>query len=169
MKPESAGEKPVSVGVLNNIVRPDTGRPKIAGHALGPLIQVVLGIGPGNRFAGGSRRGMNPDDILHGDGAQAKGIVVAQVVFDGQGKFGDVFKGFDISRLDAQFIKFFLIKGDLFRIPRRRFPSIFPAEISACPPPACIQIHRSRASYSSFAIAKSGFDIIKGFQAQVID
>ena len=105
---EPAGEEAVAVGVLGNVVGADPGGPEVAGHALGPLVQVFGRVGAGDRLAGGAGRGVHPHDLLHRHRAQAEGVVVPQVVLDGEGKFGHILEALDVFGLTPASSSFFL-------------------------------------------------------------
>ncbi len=112
VKPEASGEEPVAVGVLGDVVRPDACRPEVAGHALGPLIQVLGRVRAGDRLAGRTGRGVHPHHLRKRHGAQAEGVVVPQVVFDRKRQFGDILEGFDILGRYTGFVQLPAVKGD---------------------------------------------------------
>ena len=55
---------------------------------------------------------MDADNLLHGDGVEPEGILVAQVVFRGERQFGDVVKRADVFGLEALFVEFPPVEGD---------------------------------------------------------
>ncbi len=121
MKTQSSGEESHPIGILTDIIRSDTVGIEASGHTFGPLLQIVRCVRPGNRLSCRSGRGMNPDHLGQGDGAEAKGIIISQVCLDGKRKLGKVFKGLEVLGFDPFFIKFFLVKRDLFVDPFDRF------------------------------------------------
>jgi hypothetical protein len=125
MESETTGKQAVAVGVLDHMFGTDAGGIEISHHALGPLGQVVGGIGAGNGLSRGSGRGVYPNHLLERNGTQAEGVVVPQIVFNSEGKLGHILDALDIGGLDSGFFEFFLIKRDAFGYPIQGFLELF--------------------------------------------
>ena len=120
MQAEAAGEQPVAVGDLQDVV----GRSAAAGQrprdGFGPEIDVLARVADDRRLAGGAGRGVNANDVAQGNGEKAEGICVAEVVFDRKREFPDVVEGPNVLRLHAMRIEFFPVERDiLVRAPNR--------------------------------------------------
>ena len=156
MKPETAGKQAVSVSVLNQIVFADAGSRKVAAHAVGPLVHIIGGVWPGDGLAGGAGRGMHPHHLRHGHGAQAEGVIVAQVVLDRHRQLGGIFYRIADRRRSHRLHPAFSYRRGSSPGPRPRFPSIFAVEIFAALPPACIRTFRSSTLSPSLADRLNG-------------
>ena len=82
-------------------------------RAAGPDIQVVLGVGHHGLLARGARRGVNPGQVIPGDGDQAEGIGVPQVLLGGEGQLGKVIDGADILGLQAHLVEPLFVQGHM--------------------------------------------------------
>jgi hypothetical protein len=109
---QAAGEQALAVGVLCDVVGADTRRPEIARHTVGPIVQVIGRVGAGDRLAGRPRAGVHPDDLRERHRTQAEGVIVPQIVFDGEGKPGDILERFDAVRLYPFLIQLLAIEGN---------------------------------------------------------
>jgi len=56
---------------------------------------------------------MNPHHLLPGDGEEAEGIIVSQILFSGGWQAGYVRQALDVFGGDTRFLEFLLIKGDV--------------------------------------------------------
>ena len=65
-----------------------------AGHEIGPVFNVLFGIGAHRGLARGTGGGVDAHDVLHGHGQHAKGVVIPDVVLGGEGDVLDVRQGF---------------------------------------------------------------------------
>ncbi len=92
MSAQAAGEQAVAVGVLDNVTLVQTARGEAAQHGIGPVVEVLLGVGDDNGFAGGAAGGVQPHDFGERAGKEAKGISRAEVVFLGKGELSDIGK-----------------------------------------------------------------------------
>ena len=85
MQPQAAGEQAVAKGDLDDVVAGDAAGGDDAGHEIGPVFNVLFGIGAHRGLARGARRGVDADDVLHGNSQHAEGVVVPDVILGGEG------------------------------------------------------------------------------------
>ena len=104
MDPQAPGEQAITVSDVDDIAPVGAAGGQSPGHQLRPGFQVPLGIGHGGGLAGGAGRGVNPHDLVHGGREHAEGVIVPQVLLDGQGQQANIFQSADVFRLDPQLI-----------------------------------------------------------------
>ena len=78
---ETAGEQPVAVGIVNDVLVCDPGRTHRARHHFRPQVHIGAGVTADSGLASGARRSVNADNLLHRHDEHAEGVVVAQVAF----------------------------------------------------------------------------------------
>ena len=96
--PQPAGEEPVAVGVVDDVVAGQPGGGKRARHELGPGLDVTLGVAHHRGLARGARRGVHPHHVAHGHGEQPKGVAVTQVLLGGKGQAPQIIQRADVIR-----------------------------------------------------------------------
>ena len=101
---QAAGKQAIPVSHVDDIAPVGAAGGQGPGHQLGPGFQVPLGIGHGGRLAGGAGRGVNPDDLVHGGREHAEGVVVPQVLLDGQRQQADILQRADVFRFNPHLI-----------------------------------------------------------------
>ena len=104
MGAQTAGEEAVAVGVLKNVAAVHATGHEGPDHDLAPDVQIRLRVRDYDRLAGGSGRGVEPNDLLHRAGEQAEGVRVAQVRLDREGHLGEIFERPDRSRRQAALV-----------------------------------------------------------------
>jgi hypothetical protein len=113
MEAEAAGEQAVAEGDLDDVVLGDPGGGDHPGHQVGPGLDIVAGVADHGRLTGGAGRGMDPDHVTQGHGEQAVGVVVAQILLDGERQPAQVVQRADVVVVEFELLEFLLIKGDV--------------------------------------------------------
>ena len=98
---EAAGEQAVAKGVLHDVAPADAGRGKRAQHHRRPHLDVLGRVGHHDRLAGGAARGVQPHDLRHRAGKEAKGIGVAQIGFHRERQAPQISQRLDAGRRQA--------------------------------------------------------------------
>jgi hypothetical protein len=114
MGAQAAGKQAVAVGDVHDIPVPRAAGDEGAGHAVGPDLQVVVGVPQNLLLARGAGGRLDAHDAVHGHGEQAEGIVVGELGLVCEGQLRDILDGFDVAGLDAGFLIFFMIMGNVF-------------------------------------------------------
>ncbi len=95
---QAAGEQPVGVGHLYDILLSQPERGHGPGQGLGPVLQVVLGVTHDGGLSGGSRGGVIAQQVPAVPHHQLVWIAVAQVLLGHEGKLPDVPQGPEVIR-----------------------------------------------------------------------
>jgi len=111
MDAEAAGEEPVGVGHVDDVVGAGAGCPQGTGHDPGPHVEVVLGVAHHRLLAGGAAGSVDAGDVPHGHGEEAEGIVVPQVLLDREREPGEVGKAFQVFRPDPVGVELVPVMG----------------------------------------------------------
>ncbi len=109
MKPQSAGEKTVSVGHLDDVFLRDTVTAQAAGNDLGEDPHIVFGVSHDCGVSRSSRRGMDPDDLVQGHGEEAEGIVITHFLLFEERDMFHVGQGFKVVGMESGLIKFIMV------------------------------------------------------------
>ena len=96
MRAESAGEKAIAIGVLDDVALVQAAGGEAAHHHRRPHGHVVFGVGHDDGLAGGAARGVDAHDVLERAGEQPEGVGVAQVGLGGEGQLGQVGERLDV-------------------------------------------------------------------------
>ena len=99
---EAAGEHAVAEGDLGDVAVVGAGGDGEPAHELGPRVEVGLRVAADHRLAGGPGRGVDLDDLAHGHGEQAVGVVVAEVRLLGERQAGEVVQARQVAGLEAR-------------------------------------------------------------------
>ena len=111
---QGAGEQAVAKGDLDDVVAGDAAGGDDAGHEIGPVFNVLFGVGAHRGLARGARGGVDAHDVLHGHGQHAEGVVIPDVVLGGEGDVLDVRQGFNlIPAGDAGLAQALVVEGDV--------------------------------------------------------
>ena len=113
MEPQAAGEQAVAVGDLHGVVLRHARAAKAAGHALGPHLDVALGVAGDDGLAGRAGGGVDAHDLRAGRGKGAVRVVVAQVALIHEGQELQVRKGADVLGLYALLLHPLAVEGDV--------------------------------------------------------
>ncbi len=98
---EPAGEKPVTVGVVDDVALVGAGCGEGTGHRFGPVFDVAPGVADHRRLAGRARGGVDAHDLLEGHGEEAVGVVVAHVLLEGKRQALQIVEALDLVGRDA--------------------------------------------------------------------
>ena len=79
-------------------------------RAFGPHVDVMLRVADDCLLARRAGRRMNAHQLILGNGEQAKGIIIPQILLDGKGKLYDIVDCFDIPWQQADLIEFLFVK-----------------------------------------------------------
>lgn len=90
MCPETAGEQPVAVGVVDFPSRLDTGETQAAGAKLGPVVKVGLGVSHDGGAAGGAGGCVDAGNLVLRDCEHAERVGLAQVFLLSEGELGKI-------------------------------------------------------------------------------
>ena len=90
VRTQPTSKQAVTIGNMNFVFGRAPCRTQRTRYNIGPVINIVLRIADNCRFTCGSRRSMNAHHLFHWHGKGVKGIVVAQILFGGTGKFTQV-------------------------------------------------------------------------------
>ena len=112
VKSESAGEKSVAVGDLQNVFVGNAVHRQTPRSRFRPDFDIALGVGQAYGFAGRARRAVEAHDLFHRRGGKPERIFVAQVGLHHERKLGDIFQGDDVAGLHAFFIAAATEKGN---------------------------------------------------------
>ena len=113
VRAQSAGEQAVAVGVVDRVRGRRPGGHHAPGHEFAPVLDVALGVADHGGRAGGAGGGVDADDLVLGYGEHAEGILVAEILLDGEGQQGDVLQGLDVLGLDSLFVEFLFVERDV--------------------------------------------------------
>ncbi len=105
VRPQPAGEEPVTVSDVNFILRAAPGGAQGTGDDIGPVVDIILGIPHHGRLSGGARRGMDAYHLFHWHRKGIKRVVVAQILLGGAREFLQVRQLGEIVRVNARGIK----------------------------------------------------------------
>jgi hypothetical protein len=101
VRAQPAGEEAVAVCDLDDVVLARAGGGHRAGHALGPDLDVALGVPGHDGHAGGAGRALDAHDVFQRLRKEAVGELVAEVGLIGEGEELQIVDGPDVARLDA--------------------------------------------------------------------
>ena len=107
---KSAREQTITIGHLYHIAGTYIANGKHASHTLRPVVKVVLRVGAHHGLSRSTRRGMYALYLAHGHCLKAIGILVAQIVLGGKGKFCYIVYGLDILWADTLLVHFLSVK-----------------------------------------------------------
>jgi hypothetical protein len=110
MDTQTPGKHSISIPVLHNVAFFGSGHHQAPGHHLGPDIHVVPCVSIHHRGAGGSRGGVNLDDIVMIGGQEPVRVGVAKIVLGCKGNFGYIIQRDDICRFHPGLVKSSLVK-----------------------------------------------------------
>ena len=110
MEAEPSGEQAVAKGDLNDVILGHSGAGKDAGHQIGPVFYVVAAVTDDRGQARGSGGRMHPDHIPERHGKEPVGVVIAQILLDGERQTPNIIQTADILKIKLELGKFFLIK-----------------------------------------------------------
>ena len=108
-----AGEQSVSEGIVEDVAGLGAHAGERTGHQVRPQGEVGRGIADDGRFAGRSRGGVQPHQVLARHREQAEGVIVAQVRFDREREARDVGEGLEIVRAHAGAVELAAIMRNL--------------------------------------------------------
>jgi len=98
---EATGEHAVAESDLSDVILANAGGHRHAAHQLRPGLQVVLCEPAHHRPAGGSRRGVDLDHLVHRRSEQTAGVVVAEVGLLGERQRAQVFEAPEVAGGEA--------------------------------------------------------------------
>ena len=109
---EPAGEHAVAEGDLSDVAVVDAGGDGEPAHQLSPRLEIRLGVPAHHSLAGGARRGVDLNDLVHGYGEEAVGIVVAEVRLLGERQAGDAVQAGEVAGLEADSVQLLAVERD---------------------------------------------------------
>jgi len=112
VRAQAAGEEAVAVGVVDLHARADAGGAEAAGHELGPVGQVLLGVADHRGPARGARAGVDPGHLALRHREHPERVLLAQVVFGGEGEVAQVLEFTQVVGMDAGLVELALVQGD---------------------------------------------------------
>jgi hypothetical protein len=122
LKPQAPGKKSVTVSYMDHVMLRPPGHHQGPGHHLRPVFNILPGVTHHGGFAGRTRGGMDAHNIAHGCGKKSVGVIIPQVLLDGEGQLAEIRQGLDVSRLDPFILKGLPVKGHPFINPPHRLP-----------------------------------------------
>ena len=114
MEAQAAGEQAIAIAHMDKVLMGAAGAHNGTGSAAGPDVQVVLGIGHHRLLASGAGGSMDPGQVVPGDGNQAKGVGIPQVLLGGEGQLGQIVDGLDVLGLEADLVEPLFVQGHIF-------------------------------------------------------
>ena len=109
MGAEPAGEQAVAVSDVDLVGGAAAGGADRARHQQRPGVDVAFGIADDGRLAGGAARGVDAHDIGHRHREHAERIILPQILFGGERKFGEIGKLFQVGGMHAGGVELFLV------------------------------------------------------------
>ncbi len=109
---QSAGEKPVAVGVLHDVVPGGAAGGERAGHHLGPYVDVARRVCVHHGLSRRARRGVDLHDLVHVGGQKAVGVHLPHLVLGCEGKPRNVLDRLDVVGLHPLLFHLLLIEGN---------------------------------------------------------
>ncbi len=100
VQPEPAGEQPVSVADLDNILAAQTDRAQRSRHRQRPVVEVVLRVPYHRRLAGGAGRYVIADQFVLPAHEHLVRVVVPEVLLIHEGQLDDVLQRADVVGMD---------------------------------------------------------------------
>ena len=120
MRAQAAGEQAVPVGDVDPLARSPAGGADRPGHQPRPGTDVRAGVPDDRRPAGGTRRGVQPDDLVAGDGEHPERVVLAQVRLGGEREARQVGQGTEVVGMYAgPLVRRPVVRDPLVRVPDR--------------------------------------------------
>ena len=104
MRAEAAGEEPVAVGDLHDVVLRDSVHRHAARDAVRPDRDVLGRLGYADGLSGRARRAVEAVDLRHGRRSEPKRVLVAQVRLLHERELREVRERHEVARLDALFV-----------------------------------------------------------------
>jgi len=112
VRAQPAGEQAVAIGILDDVALVQPAGGQAAQHDIGPNLHILLGVGDDNGLARGAAGGVQPHDLPHRAGKQAKGIRVAQIVLPGERQLGQVVQRLHVPGSQVAFLHALAEQGD---------------------------------------------------------
>src|ERR1041385_1002626 len=113
METEPAGEQAIAVGILRQHAGSAAGGTHAAGDDLGPDFDVAAAVADHGWLAGRARGGVDAQQLLARPRHKPKRIVVAQLVFGGEGKLAQVVERLEAVRMHAGLVEGALVMRDV--------------------------------------------------------
>jgi len=110
LETEAAGEQAVAVGNMDGVGFGAARGGDSPRGTLAPAFDIPRGVADHRLLAGRAGGCVDSHEFFFRHGEQAKRIVVAKVLFDGERKFADIVDGTDILRFDAGLVEFLFIE-----------------------------------------------------------
>ena len=110
VRTKATGKEAVAIGHLHHVARTYIAHGQYTCHTLRPVVKVVLCVGAHHGLSRSTRRGMYALYLAHGHCLEAIGILVAQVVLGGKGKFCYIVYGLDILWADTLLVHFLSVE-----------------------------------------------------------
>ena len=111
MRAQAAGEQAVAVADLDDVAAPQAAGRERPGQRGGPAVDVAPGVADDRRLARRARRYVVPHDLVQRRGEHLRGIVVAQVLLEGERQFGHVVQALDLLGLHAGLVEPLPVEG----------------------------------------------------------
>ena len=105
VRPESAGEQPVAVGVVHLHARADAAGPQRSRDERCPALEVALRVTDDGGPPRGAARGVDAGDLLHRHGEHAERVRLAQVGLGGERKPRDIRERADVAGVHAGLVE----------------------------------------------------------------
>ena len=109
LKARAGCPETVAGGDLDAVALGETGYRKAAGKHIGPVVDILLGVGDDDGLAGRAGGGMDAHHLFVGHALHAQGIVFPQLAFGGEGQLFKIGLRTDIAGLNAQLAVFCFI------------------------------------------------------------
>jgi hypothetical protein len=113
MHPKPAGEQAIAIRVVDDHARAAAGGADRAGHHVRPHLDVGLGVSDHDRLAGGAGRGVDADQLFARYREHVKRVIVAQIGLGREREFGEIGKLFEVGRMYARLVEYFLVMRDV--------------------------------------------------------
>ena len=111
MEAQAPGEEAVAVSHVDDVAPVQAGCRQNPGHELAPGVQVPGGVAHGGGLAGGAGRGVDAHHLLHGHREHFKGVIVPDVLLDGERQVVQVGQGAKLLGFEAGFIQALAVEG----------------------------------------------------------
>jgi hypothetical protein len=104
VQPKSAGEKSITVGILQNVSGTDSVTSQCPFDSFCPNGEIPLCVSDDNRLACRATGSMHPNDLIHRDGKETEGIGITQHLLRNEGQFVHIVETFDVVVLHPQML-----------------------------------------------------------------
>ena len=110
---QAAREQAVAVGHGEDVVARDAVGCQAARHALAPHADILARVAHDGGVTRGAAAGVHADDLALRRCLQAEGVVIAQVLFGGEGQLLDVLDGLYVIGADVQLLQLVAVEGHI--------------------------------------------------------